>query len=69
MTRHGILKIMEEASFIKIYIKPTEGWTAINSMKIFPVPGRKILGNIRSKFILGLRSLLIKTKIVFFQKR
>ena len=41
MTRHGILKIMEEASFIKIYIKPTEGWTAINSMKIFPVPGRK----------------------------
>ena len=68
MTRHGILKLMEEANFTKMYIKPTEGWTVINSMKIFPVPGRKFLSNIRSKFILGLRSFLIKTKIVSSRK-
>ena len=68
MTRHGILKLMEEANFTKMYIKPTEGWTVINSMKIFPVPGRKFLSNLRSKFILGLRSFLIKTKIVFSRK-
>jgi len=64
MTRHGISHLMEVAHMSKIFIVPTEGWTVINSMKVIPFPGRKLIGRFRSGIILGLRRSLIKFRIL-----
>ena len=64
MTRHGISHIIKKSNLEVISIVPTEGWTVLNSMKIFPLPGRRFVGRLKSRITLGLRRSLIKTRIL-----
>lgn len=62
MSQNGLRKIIDEGSLIEIYVKPTENWTVINSMKILPFFGR-LLPSLKSSMILGLRRFLIRLRI------
>ena len=62
MTQNGVRQIMAEGGLDEHYIKPTENWTVVNSMKLLPFAGRTI-PSIKSRLVMGLRRSLIRLRV------
>tara|TARA_B100001250_G_scaffold352890_1_gene325906 strand:+ start:69 stop:725 length:657 start_codon:yes stop_codon:yes gene_type:complete len=63
MTKRGMSKILEVGNLEIIDVIPTDNWTFLTSLNLFPLPLNNFYKRIKSKFLFSFRRSLIKLRI------